>query len=468
MRRRSSSVVAATAPAVGSADAVVASSEPPARPSAPAGSTAHAFTAREVWRFPPVRRLLLANFALYAGVALQATALLKQAFDLTGNEADIGFIGLAEFLPAILLVLVTGSVADRSPRKLVALGAVGGELLCSLALMVYAIGRPDAVGPLFVIAFVYGVFRAFQAPTLRAMPPMVAPDGGLPQTIALFSATWTAAVIVGPALSGFLYAVAPWVAYAGSAALIAVGWLGLLAVRFVREPDPPDPDERPSLHAALEGLRFIRRTPVLFAAISLDLFAVLFGGAVALLPVIAEEHLEVGDVAYGWLRAAPGIGAAIMALAIAARPVRRHAGRALFVSVGVFGLATIVLGLTESYAVAFVSLMVLSAADMVSVFVRGSLVPLLTPDEKRGRVLAVENVFIGATNELGAFESGVAAQAFGTPATVVGGGVGTLVVVGVWAVAFPALRRIDRFEDLERETSVARATPGGAGPQEAG
>jgi MFS family permease len=199
----------------------------------------------------------------------------------------------------------------------------------------------------------------------------------------------------------------------------------------------------------MEGLRFIRRSPVLFAAISLDLFAVLFGGAVALLPVIAEERLGVGDVAYGWLRAAPGMGAAVMAVYIAARPVTRRIGPTLFVAVGVFGVATLVLGITRSYAVAFAALIVLSAADMVSVFIRSSLVPLVTPDEKRGRVLAVENVFIGASNELGAFESGVAAQAFGTPATVIGGGVGTLVVVGVWAVAFPSLRRIDRFEDLE-------------------
>lgn len=402
-----------------------------------------------MWRFAPVRRLLIASFALYSGVALQATALLKQAFDLTGNESDIGFIGLAEFLPAMLLVLVTGSVADRFPRKLVALGSVGGELICSLALMMYALGDADSVGPLFVIAFVYGIFRAFQAPSIRAMPPMVAPEGGLPRTIALFSTMWTAAVIIGPAMSGFLYAIDPWVAYAGSAALIAVGWFGLLTVKFVRQPEPPDPDERPSLHSALEGLRFIRRTPILFAAISLDLFAVLFGGAVALLPVIAEERLGVGDVAYGWLRAAPGIGAAIMGVYIATRPVRRHVGRTLLIAVGVFGLATIVLGLTRSYVVAFAALLVLSAADMVSVFIRSSLVPLVTPDEKRGRVLAVENVFIGASNELGAFESGVAAQAFGTPATVIGGGLGTLVVVGVWATVFPALRRIDRFEELE-------------------
>jgi len=407
------------------------------------------YTAIEVWRFPPVRRLLLSNFALYAGVALQATALLKQAFDLTGNESDIGFIGLAEFLPAMLLVLVTGSVADRFPRKLVALAAVGGELLCSLALMWYALRGPTSVGPLFVIAFFYGIGRAFQAPAIRSMPPMVAPEGGLPRTIALFSATWTAAVIIGPAASGFLYAIDPWVAYAGSSVLIAIGWSGLLTLRFVRQPEPPDPDDKPSLHSAMEGLRFIRRSPVLFAAISLDLFAVLFGGAVALLPVIAEERLGVGDVAYGWLRAAPGVGAAMMAVLIAVRPIRRRIGPTLFVAVATFGVATLVLGLTRNYAVAFAALIVLSAADMVSVFIRSSLVPLVTPDEKRGRVLAVENVFIGGSNELGAFESGVAAQAFGTPATVIGGGIGTLVIVGVWAALFPALRRIDRFEDLD-------------------
>ncbi len=407
----------------------------------------------EVWRFSPVRRLLVSNFLLFAGVALQAAALGKQAFDMTGHERDIGFIGLAEFLPAVMLVLVTGSVADRFNRKVVAVIAIGGELISSVALLVYALGEPTSVGPLFIIAFGYGIARAFQAPAVRAMPPMVAPEGGLPRTIALFSATWTSAIIVGPAASGFLYAVDPWVAYAGSSVLIFAGWLGVFTLRFVRSPAPPDPDERPSLHSAVEGLRFIRRTPVLFAAISLDLFAVLFGGAVALLPVIAEERLGVGDVAYGWLRAAPGIGAAIMAVLIAIRPVRRKVGTMLFWAVGVFGAATLVLGTTRSYAVAFAALIVLSAADMISVFIRGTLVPLVTPDEKRGRVLAVENVFIGASNELGAFESGVVGQAIGTPATVIGGGVGTLVVVGVWALAFPTLRRIDRFEDLEPEHS---------------
>ncbi|TPW10113.1 MAG: permease, partial [Acidimicrobiaceae bacterium] len=180
-----------------------------------------------------MRRLLVTNFLLFAGVALQAAALGKQAFDLTGHESDIGFIGLAEFLPAILLVLVTGSVADRFDRKVVALIAVGGEVLCSAALMAYAATEPTSVAPLFVIAFGYGIARAFQAPAVRAMPPMVAPEGGLPRTIALFSATWTSAIIVGPAMSGFLYAVDPWVAYAGSSALILFGWAGLLTLRFV-------------------------------------------------------------------------------------------------------------------------------------------------------------------------------------------------------------------------------------------
>jgi len=406
------------------------------------------FTTREMLRFDSVRRLLIANSVLYCGVALQAAALGKQAYDITGRAADLGWIGLCEFLPAMLLVLVTGTVADRYNRKRIAVVAISGEVLCSVALLVYSLSEPTEVWPLFIIAFMYGISRAFVAPATRTMPPMVAPEGGLPKVIALYSATWTGAMIIGPALSGFLYAIHPSVAYAVSSMLIAVSILFIAALRFERQPAPPDPDDKPTFRTAVEGLLFIRRTPILFAAIALDLFAVLFGGAVALLPAIAEDQLGVGDVAYGWLRAAPGIGAAAMALFLAARPVQRHVGRLLLVVVAVFGASTVVLGLTDKYMVAFVALLVLSAADMVSVFIRGSLVPLVTPDEKRGRVMAVENVFIGASNELGAFESGMLAQGIGVPATVVGGGLATMAIVGIWWVAFPMLRNVDRFDEL--------------------
>ena len=402
------------------------------------------FTTGDVLRYGSVRPLLVANAVLYSGVAMHAAALGKQAYDITGRSADLGWIGLAEFLPAIMLVLVTGTVADRFNRKRVALIAISGEALTSIALLIYALSDPTEVWPLFIIAFLYGIARAFLAPATRTMPPMVAPAGGLPKVIALYSATWTGAIIVGPAMSGFLYAIGPWVAYLASSLLIGSSMWFLGRVRFERQPEPPNPDEKPTFRSAVEGLLFIRRTPILFAAIALDLFAVLFGGAVALLPAIAEDQLGVGDVAYGWLRAAPGIGAAAMALWLAARPVQRHVGRVLLAGVGVFGAATIVLGLTDKYVVAFVALLVLSASG----FVRGSVVPLVTPDAKRGRVMAVENVFIGASNELGAFESGMVGQAVGVPATVVGGGLATLAIVGIWWVAFPSLRNVDRFDEL--------------------
>lgn len=411
-------------------------------------SAASPITTAQLLRFGSVRNLLSANLVMYTGVALQAAALGKQAYDITGREADLGWIGLCEFLPAALLVLVTGTVADRFNRKKVAVIAIVGEAITSVALLVYALSEPTEVWPLFVIAFLYGIARAFMAPATRTMPPMVAPEGALPKLIAVYSATWTGATIIGPALSGFLYAVGPWAAYLTSTLLISSSVFLIATLRFEREPEPADPNQRPTLRSAIEGLVFIRRTPILLAAISLDLFAVLFGGAVALLPAIAEDRLGVGDVAYGWLRAAPGIGAAVMAIVLANRPVQRRLGRVLLTVVGVFGVATVVLGATHSYLVAFVALLVLSAADMVSVFIRGSLVPLVTPDEKRGRVMAVENVFIGASNELGAFESGMVGQAFGVPTAVIGGGVATVAIVGIWWVSFPTLRNVDRFEDL--------------------
>lgn len=403
----------------------------------------------EVLRAPSVGAYIGANVLLYVGLSLQVTTLAKQVYDINKREIDLGFLGLAEFLPIALLVFVTGTVADRFNRKRVSQLAMAGELASAVLLMWYASTEPTSVLPIFLIAILYGSSRAFLAPSMRPIAANIAPEGRLPQMIALYSTVWTSAGIVGPAMSGFLYSASPVVAYGTGSALVLLAIATFSTVRVPPTKRAADSDERPTLRSAVEGLRYIRRTPILFAAIALDLFAVLFGGAVALLPVIAEERLGVGNIAYGWLRAAAGIGAGGVALVLAVRPLRRNVGRWLLVAVGVFGAGTIVLGLTRTYWIAFVAILVIHGADMVSVFVRGSIVPLVTPDDKRGRVSAVENVFIGATNELGAFESGVAAQAVGVPATVVGGGVLTLGIVGVWWVKFKQLRNVDRFEDLK-------------------
>jgi len=425
---------------------------PPANSSDPANPSDedqfHRLSALEALRSPGVTPLLLAALTLYTGVMLQATALGKHVFDITGRELDIGWLGLAEFLPVILLVLVTGSVADRFNRKRVAMTAVVGEAACSLLLMWYALSDPTSAMPIFIITFFFGAARAFLTPALRPIAPMIAPDGGLTRVIAFYSATWTGAVIIGPAISGFLYAVDPAFAYAAAGGLMMVGMASLGRVKLKIADSEPGPKEAISMRSALEGLSFIRRTPILLAVISIDLFAVLFGGAVALLPVIAEERLGVGDVAYGWLRAAGGIGAALMAIWLAIRPIYNNVARNLYLSIVVFGAATIVLGITRSYVVAFVAVLVLNASDMISVFIRASIVPMVTHDEKRGRVSAAENVFIGASNELGAFESGAVSSAVGAPATIIGGGIATFFVVGTWWFAFPSLRRVKKFEDL--------------------
>ena len=413
-------------------------------------------SAREVFQSPAVKSFIIANSALYIGLMLQAATLGKHIYDITGRELDIGWLGLAEFLPIALLVFVTGSVADRYNRRRVAVTAMVGELASALALVAYSLTNPTSVFPIFLIAILYGTSRAFVSPAMRSIGPMIAPENGLPQMVAMYSTVWTGAMIVGPAMSGFLYAAAPWIAYATAAGLIALGIILISRIKLKIISDQPAKTEKPTLHSAMEGLRFIKRTPILLAAISLDLFAVLFGGAIALLPVIAKDQLLVGDVAYGWLRAAAGIGAASTAVLLAFKPIRRHVGRAMLIAVGVFGAGTIVLGLTHNYWVAFFAVMILSAGDMISVFVRGAIVPLVTPDDKRGRVSAVESVFIGATNELGAFESGAVSQAVGVPATVVGGGIATLGIVGICWFKFKQLRDIDTFDELSTEKSTSQ------------
>lgn len=390
---------------------------------------------------------------------MQEAALGQQIFNITNSTLALGFLGLVEFLPALVLLPLTGSAADRFDRRRVAAVAMAAEVLTSLLYLAYAATKPTSAIPIFAIALLFGTARAFAAPAFRSLPPLIAPERGLPRLIAFYSGTWQFGLIVGPALSGFLYAIDPTVPYLTAA--IAFGLATLIASTLtLRRPQVRTPgSERPSFAHAMKGLRFIRRRQVLLGAITLDMFAVLFGGAVALLPAIAEDRLGVGSIGYGWLRAAPGIGAVIVTVLLAVRPVRRRVGMTLLIAVAVFGVATVVLGLTHSYVVAFVALLVLAGADAVSVFIRATIVPLATPDEMRGRVMAVENVFIGASNELGAFESGVAGAVLGVGPAVWLGGLLTIGVVGVSSVVFPDLRDIDRFEDLEGGLPVTPHEP---------
>jgi MFS family permease len=399
----------------------------------------------------------------------------KQVFDLTGSELALGLLGLAEFLPSALLVFVTGTVADRYDRRRIARFAISLEIVFVLGLAWYATTDPTSSLPIFWMVLGYGTARAFAFPATRALPADTVPSVRLPWLVARQSMCWQAASIVGPVMGGFLYVVDVSLPFLVAAGLLVVAAIAISLVQplyhAASEPIAPDvvavelperqavePDStetavgtqtrrRAGMREALEGLRFVRQQPVLFGAISLDLVAVLFGGAVALLPAIAEDRLGVGAVGLGWLRAAVGIGAALVTVVLAVKPVTRRVGSTLLIAVAVFGAFTILLGITTSFVIAFIALAIASGADAVSVFIRGTLVPLVTPPDKRGRVLAVETVFIGASNELGAFESGVAGQLLGPAAAVALGGAATLVVAMTWGRFFPALRHVDRFPD---------------------
>ena len=418
--------------------------------------------------------LLGGLFCSSAGTVALGTVLGLQVYGISGREFDLGLIGLFQFAPAMALVLVTGSIADRYDRRRIAAAGLLGSALSALGFLWYATTEPTAVGPIFLLTLVYGTARAFTAPAARALPADVVAPERLPWVVARYAGSWQVAAIVGPVIGGFLYEVDVPLGYAFVAALGTVAAVAVYlvprreelataaAVEQVAElvediaPSDPEPAMVPQARfgEALAGLRFIRSHQILLGAISLDLFAVLFGGAVALLPAIAEQRLGIDGVGLGWLRAADGIGAALVTASLAVRPLRRKVGRTLLLSVGVFGAATIVLGLTRNFAVAFAAVLVLSGADAVSVFVRGTLAPLVTPKDKRGRVLAVEGVFIGASNELGAFESGVAGQVLGPGGAVVLGGAATLAVAAGWGVLFPALREVDEFPDGQSGSST--------------
>jgi len=366
-----------------------------------------------------------------------------QMYALTGSALDLGFVGLVQFLPSFLLVLVSGHVADRFDRRRVLQAAMIVDAAAVLALCIAsALGRIDPRA-IFMLVFVIGAARAFDVPTMQALLPAVVPERLLARAVAANASASQAAIIVGPAAGGLLYIAGPAVVYGTSAVLFIIT---AALVHFVHPQRTLRRMPAAGLSSVLDGIRFIRSRPEVLGAISLDMFAVLLGGATALLPIYARDILHTGPWGLGLLRSAMAVGALGMALWLARHPLRARAGRRMFAAVAVFGVATIVFGDSRSFALSLVALAVLGASDMVSVVVRQSLMQLRTPDHMRGRVSAVNALFIGTSNELGEFESGVVAAWLGAVAAVVVGGAGTIAIVLLWMRLFPALANVDRLE----------------------
>jgi MFS family permease len=375
-----------------------------------------------------------------------------QVYSLTGSALDLGFVGLAQFLPSVVLVLAVGQVADRFDRRRVlqACMALEASAAVGLAWGSYT-GRID-VDAIFALIMVVGAARAFQMPTMQALLPALVPPSLLSRAIATNASASQAAIIAGPALGGVVYIAGPAVVYGTSTLLFLVTGVTIHLIRLQRRPAAQG---KVTLDSVFAGIRFIRSRPAVLGAISLDLFAVLLGGATALLPIYARDILHTGPWGLGLLRSSTAVGALAMALWLMRHPIRRHAGATMFTGVAVFGVCTVIFGLSHSFAVSVVALVLLGAADMVSVVVRQSLVQLRTPDEMRGRVSAVNALFIGTSNQLGEFESGVTAAWLGVVPSVVLGGIGTLAVVLLWIRLFPSLARTDRLES----DALARAAP---------
>ena len=408
-------------------------------------------------------RLLAARVTGGAANQMLMVALGWQMYDLTASAWQLGLVGLAQFLPALLLTLPAGHLVDQHDRRRLLSASLGLQLLTAACLALASVG--GWVGPqlILLLSVLLGCARALQMPSQQALMPTLVPAALLPRAVAAASSTMQAAIIAGPALGGALYALGPQAAarlahstqasvaaHWGAAIVYGVSLLLMMAavaaVLTIRYRPAPVRRAAPDLAQLTAGIRFIWQRPVVLGAISLDLFAVLLGGATALLPIFARDILHTGPEGLGLLRAAPALGAVVVGLWLARQPIARRAGHWLLGAVGVFGLAMIAFALTTSFLVAFAVLAVSGAADMVSVVIRQSLVQLETPDEMRGRVGAVNSVFIGASNQLGEFESGATAALLGPVGSVLMGGIGTLAVVLLWCKLFPALAQRDGLQ----------------------
>ena len=386
----------------------------------------------------------IGQMAMVIVIGWQVYDIARETMGLKEAALRLGIIGLVQFVPLFVLTLVTGWAADKVDRRWIARASIALELGCAAALAWFAAQGTTTLAILYVVAALLGVARAFAGPALGALAPNLVPRKILPRAIALSSIAWQTGAIAGPAVGGYLYAWSPEAPYVGSAALFAVALICLMAIR---------PVARPSISAALnpwaqmvEGLRYVRRNRLVLGAISLDLFAVLLGGATAMLPVFARDVLHAGPEGLGHLRAAPAVGATLTAAFFAVRPLKSGVGVKMLLAVAAFGAATIAFGLSRNMALSLACLAILGSADMFSVYVRQSLIQLYTPDAMRGRVGAVSSLFISASNELGEAESGFIGALIGPVASVIAGGVGAILVVFAWSWWFPELRKATTFD----------------------
>jgi MFS family permease len=404
----------------------------------------------------------LGSFGMNMSLQMLEVAIGWEVYAQHNSPLDLGWIGLAEFVPMFVLAIPAGHLADRLPRRLVfALALVAGAAV-GVGLGVLSASAVTSVVPYLALAAGAGVVMATGTPASRAMPPTLVPADVLPNAMALRSIAGQSAMVLGPALGGVLYGVSPVLVYLLAAAmcLLAAAAVVMITARPAAQPGRSELRSAPGFGSVLEGLQFVRRTQILLGAILLDLLAVLFGGAVALLPIFARSILHTGPEGLGVLRAAPAVGALLAAILISRRPLLRRAGRLLLVVVGIYGASIVVFGLSRVFWLSLIMLAVGGFADMFSMNIRSTTSALATPDRLRGRVSAVEMVFVSASNQLGAFESGLAASLVGTVPAVVGGGLITVGIALAWSRLFPALARVDRLQDVRpAETMGTEATP---------
>jgi MFS family permease len=403
------------------------------------------FPGLAVLRHAPFARFAICRFLVTLSWQMLAVAVGWQVYSLTHDPLALGMVGLSEFLPFLCLVIIGGHVADRADRRDVLVIAWSIEVLCIGALLWLTLAEGRVVWPIYLVIAMFGSTRAFYSPAMQALVPTLVPREEFPRAVSFNSSLFQIAVITGPSLGGVLYLLGPAVVYGVAVGLFVIAVLMTASLGPHRAQHEPGEVPAASGHELLEGIRYVMHQRVVLGVISLDLFAVLFGGATALLPIYAAEVLHIGPVGLGILRTAPGVGAAITAALLTLRPINRHGGAVMFGGVAAFGVCTLIFGLSRSVPLSVLALLLLGSGDMFSVYVRGILVQLNTPDHIRGRVSAINSMFIGGSNELGEFESGVTARWLGAVPAVLLGGVLTLAMVGTWMLIFPELRRLDRL-----------------------